>query len=117
MSLNELLVFLFEVFGVVYVTTASALVAPFRIVLRKRFPTSVLLRVFLYCPKCQSFWIGLLLSLRFAPTWKHAVSAAVVALGATAVASPLSAWASEAYAAELEAITFSDKDDDDARRS
>ena len=123
MTLTDLTVFVLIVWGVVYVTTGSALGAIIRVPIMRLNPPA-LFRVLLYCPKCQAFWIGLVLGLivQYAPQvlwlggelhgreWlelaPRPLALAFVAMGATAACAPLSAWATDAYVSELEALTL-----------
>lgn len=110
MTLEELVVLILFVWGLVYTTTASAIFTPFRIAVLKT-TTRPLVRVFTYCPKCQSFWFGFAGGLVF--TNGHpapALIAAIATMGATAACAPLSAWATDAYSNELDAVALDRKE-------
>ncbi len=120
MILPDLIVFVLTVWGVVYVTTASALGALVRVPIMLMNPPP-LVRALLYCPKCQAFWIGLVLSVLFTAepwlvleTWPYRCAPlyAVVAMGATAACAPLSQWATDAYQNELEVVLDVKEPDD-----
>lgn len=101
MTLDQLVLFLLEVFGVVYVTTASVIAAPLRLLFVRRVRVGPFWRVLIYCPKCQAFWIGAALALWKAPDdVVGIVRSAVIAMGAVAALPAFSTWANDAYAVE-----------------
>lgn len=94
--MTEWLLWVLLVIGCVYLTTSSFILAPIRMLLARG---GLFLRYFMYCPMCQSFWIGMALyhffpALNHEALWLRVVGAGVAAVGAATLASARGAFPS-----------------------
>lgn len=115
MTIVELVTFVLIVWGVVYTTTASAAFAIVRLALLRWAKPGPMGLTFMYCPKCQAFWVGVALSALMTPVEAlsladyvlRVVAYGFAAMGATAATHTFTAWAGDAYNVEVSSSSSS----------